>query len=303
MKKLKILLLILTISFSGIIAQTSSKTRTLKPENYRKKVTTVISDKNRAYYSLSSKKASVISVKGPGILRVLTRGRFSPKQADKIEYKILYTINGGEELEYNTSRIKRSKKATYLNGSLGVPGQLESFEIELERGYHTIEFKLADNSIPVAVRYKFTRIKAKKQKWLPYSPKLYLEPVYLVSREATTNYYRFTTEKPLVIEINGPTELRVLTRSENQFNMRGRIHYRLQIKENNEIINTYQLSSKPSEITTYKTNNEIIPGKACEFVIIVPKGKHKYEVIPLDKDKKSVLARLFIPEKDVKLIR
>jgi len=303
MKILQLILLAITISFSGIVAQTTSKTRTLKPNNYRKKVSTIISGKNRAYYSLNSNKASVISVKGPGVLKVLTRGRFVPKQGDKIEYTIVYYINGSEKREYEITKVERSKKATYLNGSLGVPGQLESFEIELERGNHTIEFKLENNLIPVAARYKFTRIKAKKQKWLPYSPKSHSEPIHLISRESTTNYYRFTPEKPLVIEINGPTEIRVLTRSENKYNMKGRINYRLQIKENNEVINIYQLSSKPSEITSYKTIKELIPGKACEFVIIVPKGKHRYEIIPLDKDKKSILARLFIPEKDVKLIK
>ena len=303
MKQLQIILLILIMTSSAIIAQTSRKTRTLKPDNYRKRISTIIDGKTRHYYSLSSEKTSVINVKGPGKLRILTRGRFVPKQNNSIDYKIKYIVNGAEEVEFEASSVKRSKQATYLNGSLGVPGQLESFEIKLERGYHTIEFKIENNNVPVAVKYKFVQTKAKKQKWLPYSPKSSAEPIYLISRESTTNYYRFLPEKPLVIEINGPTELRVLTRSENQFNMKGRIHYRLQIKENNEVINIYQLTSKPSEITTYKYNKELIPGKAAEFVIIVPKGKHRYEIIPLDKDKKSILARLFIPEKDVKLIK
>jgi hypothetical protein len=36
-------------------------------------------------------------------------------------------------------------------------------------------------------------------------------------------------------------------------------------------------------------------------VIFVPEGKHVYEIIPLDKDKSSLLGRLLIPKKDVKL--
>ena len=97
----------------------------------------------------------------------------------------------------------------------------------------------------------------------------------------------------------GPTQLRVLTRIENHYHMKGRIHYRVQVKEDSRIVNTYQLSSRRSEITMYRENTELIPGKACEFVINVPKGKHIYEVTPLDKDKSTVLGRILFPEKDV----
>ena len=108
-------------------------------------------------------------------------------------------------------------------------------------------------------------------------------------------------EKPLKVEIIGPTELRVLTRTENHFQMKGRINYRVQVKENGKVINTYQLCSKVSEVAVYKDVKELIPGTACEFVIYVPKGKHVYEILPLDKDKSTLLGRLLIPEKDVKL--
>ena len=197
--------------------------------------------------------------------------------------------------------MERSKKATYLKGSLGVPGQLEDFEIVLGRGNHTIEVKLKDKNIPVANRYIFTPVKKKKQEWIAFSPKQPSEPVDLISRESTVNYYRFSMEKPVKIEIFGPTQLRVLTRIENHYQMKGRIHYRLQVKENSKVINTYQLSSRRSEIAVYKDNKELIPGKACEFVINVPKGKHTYEIIPLDKDKNSMLGRFLLPKKDVKL--
>ncbi len=96
--------------------------------------------------------------------------------------------------------------------------------------------------------------------------------------------------------------MRVLTRIENHYQMKGRIHYRVQVKENNNIISTYQLSSQRSEIAVYKYDNELIPGKACEFVIDIPKGRHIYEISPLDRDKNSLLGRCLLPKKDVKLV-
>ena len=299
----KILLSFVALMFlsSAILAQSSGKSKYLKPTNHQKKVTTIVSEKSRSYYSLSNEKPSVISVRGPAILRVLTRSRFVPEAGAKINYDVLYTIDGGEQQKEKMSSVVRSKKATYLKGTLGVPGQLKDFEIELGRGDHTIEFLLEDIEVPVAVRYNVTPTKEKKQEWIAYSPVQPSEHVDLISRETTVNYHRFSTGTPLIVEINGPTILRVLSRIENHYQMKGRIHYRLQVKENDKVLNTYQLSSRRSEIAVYKDDKELIPGKACEFVIDVPKGKHTYEILPLDQDKSTVLGRLLLPKKDVKL--
>jgi hypothetical protein len=213
----------------------------------------------------------------------------------------LYTIDGGEQKTKAISGIERSKKATYPDGTLGVPGELKTFEIALSRGSHTIEFKLKDITYNVAARYIFTPSKPKKQDWLAFSPALPSEPVDLISKESTTSYYRFSMAMPLKVELIGPTELRVLTRTENHFQMKGRINYRVQVRENGKVINTYQLSSQVSEVAVYKDVKDLIPGTACEFVIMVPDGKHVYEILPLDQDKSSLLGRLLIPVKDVKL--
>ncbi len=54
MKKIHLLLLALVMFYSGILAQSGTKTINLKPTNYQKKVSIVISGKTRTYYSLSS---------------------------------------------------------------------------------------------------------------------------------------------------------------------------------------------------------------------------------------------------------
>jgi hypothetical protein len=301
MKKILLVLLPLVLFYSGMIAQSGGKSLHLKPTNFGKKTPIIISGKTRNYYSLNIADPSIITVQGPGTMKVSTRGQFKPGEGNLIKYVIVYSIDGGEQKSVAISDVARSKEAAYSDGTLGVPGQLKTFEIELLRGNHTIEFKLRENTISVAARYSFKPAKVKKQEWLAFSPMQPSEPVDLISRETTTAYYRFSTEKPLKVEIIGPTELRVMTRTENQFQMKGRINYRVQVKENNIVLNTYQLHSKLSEIAVYKDVKELIPGTACEFVIYVPKGKYTYEILPLDKDKSTLLGRLLLPKKDVRL--
>lgn len=299
MKKILLVLLPLVLFYSGIMAQSGGKPTHPKPTNFQKKLPIIISGKTLNYYSLSAADISDITVQGPGVLKVNTRGQFKPGGGDLIKYTILYTVDGGVQKSIPMNAVGRSKEAIYTDGTLGVPGQLKSFEIELLRGNHTIEFKLKENLVNVSARYVFTPAKVKKQEWLAFSPMQPSEPVDLISRETTTAYYRFSMTKPLKVEVIGPTELRVLTRTENQYQLKGRINYRVQVKENGIVLNTYQLNSKLSEIAVYKDVKELIPGSACEFVIYVPKGKHIYEILPLDQDKRTLLGRMLIPKKDI----
>jgi len=301
-KNLLLLLLLVFLGSSLAIAQKSSGKKSLKPSMFTEKVSIKTGDKTRSYYALDATEAAMVSLKGPGVLRVITRCMFAEGQKDKLNYEVLYTIDGGEQQTAKMKGTQRTTKATYLDAAMGTPGQLEDFEIELGRGEHSIKFLAVDGQAPVAARYLFEAGKVKKKKWITFSPLMPNEPVDLITREDIVSYSRFSLDKPLRIEVIGPTQVRVLTRVENHYNMRGRIQYRIQVKENDEVINTYSLSSKRSQVTVYSDNKALLPGTACEFVIDVPKGKHTYEIMPLDKDKSTVLGRFLIPENDVKLI-
>jgi hypothetical protein len=301
MKRTLIILLSIFLTSSALLAQTATESRPLKPTGFQKKIATIVSGKSRSYYALSHAEPSVIIVEGPGTLVVNTRAQFNPGETGLKKYVVLYTIDGDGQKSEAATGVEASAQAIYEDEKLGVPGELKTFEIELLRGNHSIEFKLQDITCNVAARYVFTPAKIKKQEWMAFSPMLPSQPVDLISRESTTGYYRFSREKPLKVEIIGPTELRVMTRTENHFQMKGGINYRVQVKENGTVINTYQLHSKVSDVAVYKDEKDLVPGTACEFVIYVPKGNHIYEILPLDQDKGSLLGRLLIPVKDIKL--
>lgn len=300
MKKLLLALLLMALSLPPLMAQ-SSKTRSIKPTDFQQKVVTVINKKDRSYYQLDATRASVVRVQGPGHLRVISRAMFAKSAGDKTSYSIQYQVDGGEKQTKKFSGVQHAANAIYKDASMGKPGVGKDFEIELGRGDHTIRFVNNSPAQPVAMRYIFVPGKAKKRDWISFTPLKPMEPVALISGESSVTYYRFSNDKPLQVEVIGPTELRVLSRIENHYNMRGRIDYRLQVSENGKTINTYLLSSTRSEVTTYQDNSKLIPGKGCEFVINVPDGKHTYSITLLDQSDQSVLGRLLLPKKDVGL--
>jgi hypothetical protein len=301
MKNLKILSITLLFFIPICLNASVQKTKVLKPKNAETKIITIVAGKNRVYYPVNIKNSTIVTVRGPGKIKVLTRARFNSNQLEQVSYNILYKVDGDELLKTGFTNVKKSNNAKYKNNSLGIPGDSRSFEIELEIGDHTIELWNAEVSLNIDARYLFTPVKAKKKKWIALSPIAPFEPVDLITNEDIVHYYRFTKKQPLKFKVIGPTIIQVLSRIENHYDMKGRINYRLQVKEDGTIRNTYLLCSTRSDVTSYKRDKTKIPGKAKEIIFKVPKGVHYYEIIPLDKDKSTVLGRILFPKKDIKL--
>jgi hypothetical protein len=297
--KLAFVIFSLLISFSLVFA--SPNTKVLKPRNAKSKTTIVISGKSRIYYPFMVEGPTVVSVKGPGLLKIITRAQFNSQTSKAFNYTISYSVNGDRKAEVDFKNVGRDSKARFKDESLGFPGTGEKIVIELNRGDNTIELWCQTERPKIFVRFLFNEIKEKKIDWISLSPSFPNDPVSLVTNEEVATYYRFSLKKPLKIKITGPTTLRIFNRVENHYQMKGRIDYRLQVKEDGKVKNTYQLSSIRSDVTVYKKNCGRTPGKAKEILITVPGGTHVYEILPLDKDKDSILGKVLFPKKDIKL--
>ncbi len=298
--KTKYLLIIVCLMYiSDSFGQTATKHKLLRPSNATNQIPIIVNNKIRFYNQLSFEKSSVIKINGPGKLRILSRGQIISKEQKSTGYEIIYNIDGGAKKIKIVDNVKRSASAKYTNGEMGSPSSLEIFEIILGPGNHNINFKLANSNLPVAARYAFYPAKSKKMEWINISPLISEEVIELVTKETIFNYYRSSLKKPLTVELYGPTELRIFSRIEFQNKMRGLVNYRIQVKMDNVVINTYRLNCKRSEITIYKSINNLVPGMASEFVVNIPKGKHRIKLLPLDSDKGSIIMRIMIPKKDL----
>lgn len=295
------LFLIMALLFTPALLHAVPKTKVLKPKNAEKKVTLLISGKKLAYYPVLLKEPSIVSVKGPGKLKVITRGYMNSIKAKKTNITVFYRINGGEKIKVAFKNLKADEDAGFDDESSGFPTAGENITIELSRGEHTIEFWSGSENPGICSRFLFTEIKEKKIDWVSLSPGYPNEPVSLITNEDVASYFRYSESKPLNIKITGPTVLRILNRFEFDYSMKGRINYRIRVREDKKIKNTYMLCSIRSELTGYKKDGKRIPGKANEIVISVPAGEHSYEIIPLDRN--TLLAKILFPKKDIRLER
>ena len=295
----KVCLLILFLLVHSTLLSAAPKTKVLVPKNANTPISIMISGKSLKYYPLSDKESLELTTRGSGKLKIITRGFINSQDEKRLSYNVYYRINGAEKIKVEFNGVKPDNKASFEDQSLGLPSVGENIIIELSRGENIIELWSGSENSKIITRTLFTEIKEKKIDWISLSPMYPNEPVSLVTYEDVVSYYRFSSAKPLKVKITGPTTLRVLNRVEFDYRMKGKLNYRIEVKEDKKVKNTYMLCADHSDITKYKKDGKRTPGKANEIVISVPSGTHTYEIITLDKC--SVLGRILFPKKDIKL--
>ncbi len=297
-RNFKYYIFILIIFIAGVSA--NAKSKSVKPIKNKKIAKVLIDNKQITYYLLSSTKSTLVSLDGPGELKILSRAIINEAKSSS-SYEIEYNIDGSKKGTYKVTNKEADNKAIYVDNPIPELSKSSRHKMKLGSGYHTIELKLSKSSANTIVKMSFSPHKSKKHKWIEFQPANKCENVTLLVNESPIPYLRFTKANPIKITIIGPTDLKVLTRNENDYAMRGRVNYRISVKQDGKILNTYQISSDRSETAIYKDNDKLVPGKAKDFIIKVPKGKHQYEITPLDNDKSSLLGKILIPQKSAKL--
>lgn len=289
-------LILLVIS---VLCFAAPKTKVLIPKNTKSSISISISGKSLRYFPTSVDEASILTVRGPGKLKVITRGQFNSTSKKSLNYGVYYRINGGEKIKVDFYDVKPDNNANFEDASLGYPSVGENINVELSRGENTVEVWSGSANPKIYIRNLFTEIKEKKIDWVKISPMYPNEPVSLVTNEDVVSYFRYSSSKSLKIKVTGPTILRVLNRVEFDYKTKGKVNYRIEVKEDKKVKNTYMLNADRSDVTRYKKDGKMTPGKANEIVINVPSGTHTYQLLPLDNY--TVLARILFPQKDITL--
>jgi hypothetical protein len=263
----KMFFLILAFLAGTVLSGAAPKTKVLIPKYANGSISIIVLGKSYKYYPITIDEPSVLTTRGPGKLKIITRGHINSQDEKRLSYNIYYRINGTEKIKVEFNGVKPDDKASFKDVSLGFPSVGENIIIELSRGEHTIELWSGSEFSKICTRVLFTEIKEKKIDWVSLSPMYPNEPVSLVTNEDVVSYYRYSAAKPLKVRITGPTILRVLNRVEFDYKMKGKMSYRVEVKEDKKVKNTYMLCTDRSDVTRYKKDGKRTPGKANEIVI------------------------------------
>ncbi|MBU1937322.1 hypothetical protein KKG05_07975 [bacterium] len=298
MKRYRIRELLVFCLVAGMTAGLWAKTQwtRITPQKFDRKVTLLISEKNRTYFELHKDSEIELHLSGPTELKVISRVQI-PSSKTEQRYSYMLRRDDGEWIKYS----QRDDVATHVQLKQNDSQKISNSKtrvFEIPAGSHTYVFRLPDNSS----RREFLRFHLRKGdigapvKTVAITPQSASESVELIVGEEITTYYRLRNENPVNLTLIGPASLKILTRLEYSSIMRGQQNYRLQVFEDDSIKSTYSLNSQKSDVCKYKEPSSLVPSKAEKIQLEIPAGEHAYRFV-LPENHRTVLIKFLLPKK------
>ena len=136
--------------------------------------------------------------------------------------------------------------------------------------------------------------------FVPFAPESY-DAVYTLQFESGSHstYYHFDTSTPLVIEVTGPTTLRVYTRLDFDYTMNGSQAYSLEVLANGETWKSFHYHTHKLSGAAYVERQDVLPGSRKLMRIPVPRGPQRYEIRCLRPEGCGVAVQVMLPRADL----
>jgi len=252
-----------------------------------------VNGKEQTYFQLGKSGEMKLSLEGPGTLKVFSRLNFTPDL--KGPHKYALEIKEGDKILKTHSTTADRSNSAYKNLEL-IPGKSRKFTLDVPKGFHTYRFSLKEGT-PASVSLRFAyNSDADAGKLASLTPLSYSRVASALIKEKLVSYFVATPEIKVKLRIIGPTKLRIVSRLNYDYQMKGEQKYALQVAENEKLILTKPLQTSKSVGVEYKDWKEVVPGKSQTFYLDVPAGEHNYGFKLTESIAQSVSLRFSIPE-------
>jgi hypothetical protein len=273
--------------------------KALEPARYAERIVITIQGKDRAYHAGTESSPVEFHVVGPTTIRVVARielGRRGTARPLTVQAK----LNGEKPRSYSF-REGRSPDAGIREDPELPISRSASFYLTVGRGVHRCQIWGEAPRGKIWLR-ALSAERPKQSRSVAYWPSEWADVVPLIVREQEYKYYRATAERPVKLEILGPTTIEVRSRFEFDFATKGIQDYRIQVLEDGALKRSDAFSSRRSHVCVYRDQLELVPGRANKFHITVGRGRHVFAFVPQPRPDSSlgVLLRFFVPRSALK---
>jgi hypothetical protein len=263
------------------------------PGEGAKPVELVVSGKTLTYYALDGDGCSV-ALKGPTRLQISVRTHFDKDSPETLEVTLSVAMDGGEAQSRKLSS-KRSASAFYAKASDGAGlGARATHEVEVPEGEHTFRVKADRRALG-----KFGRASKKaKSTRTDMTPGSFAKAVREIYQERERTWYFAEPEKPVAVEVTGPTTLDVYASLNFDSSMRKDTVWHVDVLVDGKASLEKEFKSEKSHVRSYPDEKDVVPGQQEKFTVAIPEGRHKLELRPRGSHRAAF--RVFIPTKDLK---
>lgn len=250
------------------------------------------------YTAMAPGQQTDATLSGPRRLKFISRYLFAPGDDERVPYTVIVTIDGTEVLrKRHTGKVLRSYQRCRGDGPVA---SLRRGYIELPAGQHRVSIGvLTDGGGEVAVRL-YRQVKRTRERWMAITPEAYDGMRHLEFESgARSTYYHFDAATPLVLNLGGPTTLRVRPRLDFHHTMNGSQTYALDVLIDGDPWRTFHFDTTRLSSAIYLERPDILPGDRKEFQVPVPRGQHRIEVRCVRPEACGVATMLHIPKRDL----
>jgi hypothetical protein len=278
---------------SGVLA---ARWVPLAPGPDVKPVTVRVNGHPRGYYRLTQSEFLILTVDGPGRLRLLTRAEIERGKPTKAGYRLRVT-EGAKTLKDQSVETAAAEHAA-LDGSDAVICKSRNLFVAIPQGTHRV--KIAQHELPsVLVRPFFS---AKALETVPAAAMISITPidaarsVTLSEGERLIPYFSALPRRPVHFRIIGPTTLELTTRLDFDDTMRGTQVYRIGVSSGRHRIREVTFRTTKATTATYTDLKDRVPSKLGRIVVPVAEGTNDILVELLGPKKGSAEINARIPQ-------
>lgn len=222
------------------------------------------------YYLLTSEMPITFSVEGPTYLRVYTRIFWPNKATKQTLYKVILQENNFDE-RIITLESERSDVTTDMHGR--PVSKWRTFYIDVPKGLN--KYKITHWSSPndsILLKFKYESPK----EWHDIPAAGYSAILESVEEEKLVKYYEVLRDKKVTLRLQGPANLKVVSRLNYDMTMMGQQSYTMLVHDNGRIEQENAKCYK-SDVITYENRPDIVPSNAHTFYVNVAEGWHNLE--------------------------
>jgi len=287
---------VVAVALAAVLAQVSSAAnwKSLRPADHSAKARIWIGGKERTYYHFTADEPLTFSVDGPTRVKILTRVRV-PNDRETVEYGVSISRDG-VHVETVEKDAYPKESAFYVAFNSFRPGVIRRIYIDVPTGRHGYELR-AVGRYPVDAR--LLESAETKPSLVSLAPRDYGSVETLYYRDKELTYYLMTKDESVVLDVIGPTSIKVNTRLLYDGTMLGEQSYIVGVREPDVPESLYRIDAEPSQTVVCRDRDDVIPGALRHFMLKVPKGAHTYEFRLVDTTAGGLAVKFYIPRGDL----
>jgi hypothetical protein len=268
--------------------------KSFRPADYSAKTSISVDGKERTYYRFTADEPLTFSVEGPTRIKILTRVRI-PNNLETAEYGVSVTRDG-VRVETVEKEAYPKDGAFYIAFNSFRPGVIRRVYIDVPTGRHGYEIAATGRH---TVDARLFESADSKPSLASMAPRDYESVETLNYRDKELTYYLLTKDVPVVLDVVGPTTVKVNTRLLYDATMLGEQTYVVGVREGDEPECLYRIDAEPSETVVMRDRADVIPGALRHFLLEVPGGVHSYEFRLVDTVAGGLAVKFYIPRGDL----